>query len=86
MIAKNAYFRPDDNVTQIEALKMIMQARDMSKAVYGDDWREAYNEAAIRDRILDNRIVDYNANAYRGWIFSIAAKTFTNKPAVVQPY
>jgi hypothetical protein len=45
MIAANRKFNPDVNVTKIEALKMVMQARGIQKydAV---DWREGYVNAA----------------------------------------
>lgn len=37
-IAANKTFRPNDNVTQIEALKMIMQAKGLEKDS-NTDWR-----------------------------------------------
>ncbi len=73
-IAANQTFRPDDNVTNIEALKMVMQARNIVK-VSVDDWRVGYVQAAQNEGVLDGDI-DFNANAIRGWIFETAARSF----------
>jgi hypothetical protein len=40
----NENFRPNDPVTKIEALKMIMQARGINKS-NNSDWKIAYVEA-----------------------------------------
>jgi hypothetical protein len=71
-IAANAEFRPNDNVSKAEALKMIMQARGIEKYTTSV-WQLGYVQAAIDAWILDNSFTDYNTNALRGWIFVIAA-------------
>jgi len=45
-IAANAEFRPDDLVTEIESLKMIMQARGIERDE-NDDWRLGYQSKAM---------------------------------------
>jgi hypothetical protein len=47
-IAANTKFRPNDSITQAEALKMIMQARGIAKADGVSDWVEAYRQAAVK--------------------------------------
>ncbi len=69
--AANTTFRPQDNVTKVEALKMVMQARGVAKSSNAD-WMAAYVEAALEAGILDASFTDYNTVAVRGWIFQIA--------------
>lgn len=76
-IAANATFRPDDNVTQIEALKMIMQALGIERDS-NDDWRAGYVSKAQSEGIITESYIDYNKNATRGWIFSAAARSDEN--------
>ncbi len=78
-IAPNANFRPDDNVSKIEALKMIMQARGIEKDASQADWRVGYVVAAVDAPILDasgmyGSFTDYDTSALRGWIFVVAAQ------------
>lgn len=51
-IAPNKYFRPNDRVTEAEALKMIMQAKGIAKKADVSDWAQAYTQAAIEAGIL----------------------------------
>ncbi len=74
-IAKNEYFRPDDNVTQIEALKMIMQAKNIVK-IEVSDWRAGYSEWAVEAGLILSPTLDYDAFAQRWWIFRVSSKTF----------
>ena len=62
-IAGNAKFRPDDNVSKIEALKMVMKARDIAKSDTSD-WRAAYVEGAVAAEIAES-FSDYNTSATR---------------------
>lgn len=78
-IAPNANFRPDDNVSKIEALKMIMQARGIEKDASQADWRVGYVVAAVDATVLDasgtyGSFTDYDTYALRGWIFVVAAQ------------
>jgi hypothetical protein len=66
-IAANANFRPDDNVSKAEALKMVMQARGISKGS-NSDWRAAYVEAAVEAGVAMS-FSDYDTAAERGTIF-----------------
>ncbi len=77
-IAPNTNFRPDDNVSKIEALKMIMQARGIAKDDAAD-WRVGYITAAVTYEILDTSgtygsFTDYDTQALRGWIFVVTIK------------
>ncbi len=76
-IAANAKFRPNDNVTQIEALKMIMQAKWIVRDS-NNDWRAWYVSKAQSEGIVDTWYFDYDINASRGWIFSSAAKSYSD--------
>ncbi|MDD5769333.1 MAG: S-layer homology domain-containing protein [Candidatus Gracilibacteria bacterium] len=51
-IAANKNFRPNDMVTEAEALKMIMQARGVAKTEGITDWAQAYADAAVKAGIL----------------------------------
>lgn len=63
-IAKNATFRPDDNVSKIEALKMVMKARGIEKDTTASDWRAGYVNAAVNAKIAES-FSDYNTAATR---------------------
>ncbi len=76
-IAANKTFRPNDNVTQIEALKMIMQAKGLEKDS-NTDWRAWYLSKAQKEDIVDAGYLDYNLSALRGWIFSTSARSYTD--------
>ncbi len=78
-IAANSEFRPNDSVTQIEALKMIMQAKGVQKDE-SDDWRVGYVSKAVSEGILDTPFSDYNTSSRRGWIFVAGAKTYSDSP------
>ncbi len=79
-IAPNTLFRPDDNVSKIEALKMILQARDISKNNSIEDWRAWYVDAAVTNGILSNAFTDYNTAWVRGWIFLVWANAVNATP------
>lgn len=51
-IAANTKFRPNDMVTEAEALKMVMQARGIAKKEGVADWAQAYAAAAVEAGIL----------------------------------
>lgn len=76
-IAANKTFRPNDNVTQIEALKMIMQAKNLEKDS-NTDWRAGYVSKAQKEDLIDAGFLDYNINAMRGWIFSTSARSYSD--------
>jgi len=74
-IAANTTFRPNDNVTQIEALKMIMQANNIQRDD-NDDWRAGYVSKAFSQELLTDDYLEYDALAMRGWIFSTWARSY----------
>jgi hypothetical protein len=76
-IAANTTFRPNDNITQIESLKMTMQAVGMVRDS-NDDWRAGYVSKASREKLIDDDFLDYDLNALRWWIFSNAARSHSN--------
>jgi len=76
-IAQNTNFRPDDLVTQIEALKMIMQWKNIQRN-NTDDWREWYKTKAEQLWIINDNYLDYNKSAIRGWIFSNSARSYAD--------
>lgn len=75
-IAKNQTFRPDDLVTQIEALKMIMQAKGIIQDKTSD-WRVWYVSSAQKNNIISENYLDYNLRALRSWIFTSSARTYS---------
>jgi len=76
-ITQNTLFRPDDSVTQIEALKMIMNALWLDK-VPTDDWRDWYLLWARKQWIINEESFDFDREATRDMIFNIAAKSLWN--------
>ena len=74
-IAANANFRPDDLITEIESLKMIMQARWIERDA-NDDWRAGYESKAMTAGVISTDL-EFNASAKRGNIFDRAALTYT---------
>ena len=76
-IAANAKFRPDDNVTQIESLKMIMQAKWIERNE-AEDWRDWYITKAQSEGIIEETFLDYDKLGIRWWIFSNAARSYSD--------
>ena len=72
-IAANTTFRPNDNITKAESMKLILKARNIARIENSWDWRQDDMRTAYRKRIVENEYTDYNTYATRGWIFSIAA-------------
>ncbi len=78
-IAANAKFRPNDMVTEAEALKMIMQARGVAKAEGVEPWAEAYRQAAVEAGILSaDAKVSATAAAKRSMVIVSADSAVTN--------
>jgi pathogenesis-related protein 1 len=75
MIAANASFRPNDSVSKIEALKMIMKAKWIERYNLSD-WKEGYIKAALDNKIISVIFDDYSTKALRWWIFVTASNTF----------
>jgi len=75
-IAQNNSFRPNDNVTQIEALKMIMQAKWIERND-ASDWRAGYVSKAYSEWLLKESRITYDLFAVRWWIFSTGARSYS---------
>ncbi len=70
-ITQNSYFRPDDSITQIEALKMIMQAQSIEKDAGKSDWREGYVSKAGELGLIRDIYFNYDTIALRKNIFEV---------------
>jgi len=82
-IAANDNYRPADEVSKIEALKMVMKARGFEKDTTVADWKEGYVNAAVEKQIA-NAFSDYNASAERGVMFVWAAEAVAPTVEVVE--
>lgn len=77
-IAANAKFRPNDNVTEAEALKMVMQATGVEKAEGVEPWGEAYRQAAVEAGLLEEGTkVSGTSAAKRSFVFVTADAAVT---------
>lgn len=74
IIAANTNFRPDDNITKAEAMKMIMNVKGIEKTYEWEVWQENYMNTAFDACIVDS-VSGYNSNAARKWIFNAAYNT-----------
>lgn len=78
-IAANPKFRPNDLVTEAEALKMIMQARGVAKKEGVADWAEAYRQAAVEAGVLaEGTTVSTTTSAKRSMVFVSADSAVTS--------
>lgn len=76
-ISNNWIFRPNDNVSKIEAIKMIFQAKWIL-VERTSDWRVWYINKWVEEKLFDN-FTDYNSNAKRWFIFNIASDIISNE-------
>jgi hypothetical protein len=81
LISRNDNFRPEDNITKSESLKMLIKAigydfeYDASSSV---SWQKQYVDFAVEHEIIEE-FTDYNTVASRGWVFVVAAHTIETK-------
>lgn len=75
IIATNSLYRPNDNITKTEAMKLVLQIKNIEKIQETDSWQEDYMETAYENGIIEKKYYDYNTDATRAWIFVIAATT-----------
>jgi hypothetical protein len=80
--ASNTYFNPKDMTSKIEALKWVMEARDIATGT-GADWMEARVNGAVAAGIATS-FSDYNAEATRGQVFIWAAEAIAADAVVVE--
>ena len=75
-IAHNELFRPDDDISQAEALKLILQARDIGRRFESESWQRDYASTALYLWLIDTRLTDFNIPATRWWIFQVLARSY----------
>ncbi len=73
IVSFNAQFRPDDQITKTEVMKMILKIKNVEKIQETTNWQEDYMITALDKWIITEKYTDYNMNATRWWIFHIAA-------------
>ncbi len=71
-IAPNTNYRPNDQVSKIEGLKMVMQARGIAKG-NDADWRAGYVSVAVANNVA-MPFSDYDTSVERGLMFVWAAE------------
>ncbi|MBW7954606.1 Ig-like domain-containing protein, partial [Candidatus Gracilibacteria bacterium] len=75
-ISNNSLFRPNDLITQAEALKMIFKAKNID-VENTSNWQDGYIKKALELGYLDKNIAKNNL-AKRNFVFNISAKTLKN--------
>jgi len=84
LVAKNDNFRPLDNLTKTEAVKMVFKGLWIEKTANTWNWQQDYMETAFEKGYIETKYYDYNANADRGFVFLMAKKALAKewqKPA-----
>lgn len=76
-IATNTNYRPGDNVSKVEALKLIMQAKWIERE-QNVDWKVGYVNTAFNEGLLENKFSNYDTAALRGWIFIVVQNAITS--------
>ena len=77
-IAPNKDFRPEETLTQAEALKLVFQSRNIEKRYNTASWQQDYASSAYYLWYIDEKPDSFNTPATRGWIFQAVARTYTN--------
>lgn len=75
-ITKNTFFRPNDTLTQTEALKLILEARNIEKRYVTQFWQQDYISTALYLWFIDKKYSDYNLPATRWWFFQVLARSY----------
>lgn len=76
-IKQSDSFRPDDNITKAELMKLLFKARNLEKNYNTWVWQEDYMNSAYDLKITDEKSEDYNGDAKRGWMFVVVARSFS---------
>jgi len=76
-LAANSKFRPNDNVSKAEALKMVMKAQGIAKDASAASWEAAYVNAAVTAGLISASFSDYSTASKRGFTFSAAANAIS---------
>lgn len=82
LIASNATFRPEDNITKTEAMKLVLKVQNISKIEETDNWQNDYMVTALEYGIITEIYYDYNADALRWWIFQITTATIEQEEEI----
>jgi len=85
-IAANDRFRPFDNITKTEAMKLVLKSKRIEKIQNTSAWQDDYMQTALEYRIIDEAYYDFNANATRGWIFKIATAAIQKQAETIQQW
>ncbi len=83
-VAANDTFRPDDNITKTEAMKLVLRSKWIQKIQDTSAWQEDYMLTAFEHGIIDEKYTDYNTQATRGWIFQIATATLDQEEEIIE--
>ncbi len=75
-IVKTETFRPNDNITSAEVLKLVFKARKIEKKYSTNNWQKDYVDTAFDLWLITSKQFDYNSNAKRWWIFYVISKSF----------
>lgn len=78
-ISENEYFRPDDPVNAIEALKLIFQVQGIQKRYETHSWQQDYSSSAYYLGLTDEKIFDFTSPVSRGWIFEVIQRSYKLK-------
>jgi len=79
IIAWNQEFRPNDSVTQSEALKLVFQSLNIEKRYTTNSWQQDYISSAFYLWFINIKFSDYNLAAKRWYIFSVLEKALKYK-------
>jgi len=73
LVSANAKFNPESNISKSEALKMMLEAAGYTN-VYTNaaNWQAETVAFAVQKGVATS-FSDYNANATRGWIFTVGS-------------
>lgn len=83
--AANDTYRPNDNVSKFEILKLVLKAQGLDKAEgFGDNFQAAYVQAALDNGIISESFTDYNTAAVRGFVFSAGAESISEDEVEVE--
>lgn len=71
-IANNSTFRPEDDITKTESIKLIMKVKGLEKTQQSEYWQKDYAVSAFKYGLVEESYSDYNSPALRGWVFAAA--------------
>ncbi len=71
-IAQNDTFRPNDNITKSEIIKLILKWKWIDNIQDTVNWQNDYMETAYAKKIITNKFYDYNTDVKRWWLFTVA--------------